>query len=128
MGIVYSPLQIALMTAKLPKAVHRDVILFNIKRWTGPELEAAGAVDASVPATDVLPKALAIAESLKPKGQGAARSTLGGIKRRVYKDVLDALAAGVDADTGARTAGVDPEHANRAGAWVHLELFWLVPR
>ena len=36
--LVYSPLQTAVMTAKLPASMHRDVIVFNSKRWVAPEL------------------------------------------------------------------------------------------
>jgi len=107
LGLVYSPLQTALMTTKLPKSMHRDVILFNAKRWNAKELLDEGAIDGSVPSVEVVSKAFAMAESLKPKGSGAARKVLGGIKRRVYKDVIDALATGGEMDTGARSKGVD---------------------
>mmetsp|Transcript_19884 Transcript_19884/g.34611 ORF Transcript_19884/g.34611 Transcript_19884/m.34611 type:complete len:312 (-) Transcript_19884:15-950(-) len=90
LGLVYGRLQMEVMAAKLPQNMHREVILFNSKRWVAEELLAKGAVDAIAPAADVLPKALEIAGQLKPKGQGAARKALGGIKRGLYKAVLEA--------------------------------------
>ncbi|CAL1152742.1 unnamed protein product [Cladocopium goreaui] len=47
LGLVYSPMQMALMKAKLPPNLHRDVILFNLRRWTASELLVAGAIDAA---------------------------------------------------------------------------------
>eukprot|EP00927_Polykrikos_kofoidii_P056884 TRINITY_DN50975_c0_g1_i1.p1 TRINITY_DN50975_c0_g1~~TRINITY_DN50975_c0_g1_i1.p1 ORF type:complete len:297 (+),score=61.67 TRINITY_DN50975_c0_g1_i1:89-979(+) len=107
LGLVYSPTQIELMKAKLPPTMHRDVIVFNAKRWTGDELAERGVVDATVPAGDVLSKALEIAAKLRPKGEGAARKAMGGIKRGVYKVVLDAVAGGGDMSLVGRTAGVN---------------------
>merc|ERR1719221_983586 len=46
LGIVYAPLQTALMKAKLSVNMHREVILFNRKRWVGPELQEQGVVEA----------------------------------------------------------------------------------
>ncbi|CAE8640151.1 unnamed protein product, partial [Polarella glacialis] len=34
LGLVYAPMQTELMKAKLPASMHRDVILFNRRRWT----------------------------------------------------------------------------------------------
>lgn len=106
LGLVYAPLQIELMTAKLPKNMHREVILFNTKRWLAPDLVTAGVVEHAVPADEVLVKALELAASLKPKGQGPARQALGGIKRRVYKAVLDA-STGEGMGMKGRSKGVD---------------------
>lgn len=107
LGLVYAPTQIELMKAKLPRALHREVILFNTKRWTAQDLAAHGVVEAAVPASEVLPKALELAASLRAKGQGAARRALGGIKRGVYSEMLKALKAGEDMGYAGRTKGVD---------------------
>merc|ERR1719271_1065013 len=107
LGLVYAPVQIALMKAKLPPSMHREVIVFNLKRWTAPDLEATGAIDAAVPAVNVGSRALELAKSLKSKGQGAARKAMGGIKREVYRDVVDALQENVGMQLGGRIKGVD---------------------
>ncbi|CAE7428478.1 ECI3 [Symbiodinium pilosum] len=78
LGLVYAPLQAELMKAKLPRSLHRDVILFNSRRWTAVELLAAGVVDEAVPRHDVLLRAQALAALLRPKGAGPARAALGG--------------------------------------------------
>ena len=77
------------MKAKLPSALHRDVILFNARRWTAPELLAAGAIDAAEPSHQVLPKALQLAQSLRSKGRGPARKVLGALKRGLYREARD---------------------------------------
>eukprot|EP00434_Breviolum_minutum_P011713 symbB.v1.2.010333.t1/scaffold671.1/size323421/14 len=90
LGLVYAPMQMALMKAKLPQNMHRDVILFNSRRWTAPELLLAGAIDAAEPSHLVLPHALKLAQNLRIKGRGAARKALQGIKRGLYHEVLQA--------------------------------------
>jgi len=107
LGLVYAPVQVALMKAKLPQDMHREVIVFNSRRWTGDELAARGVVESSVPAAEVTARALELAASLRPKGRGAARRVLGSIKAAVYKEVLDELATGEDMNYGGRTRGVD---------------------
>jgi len=37
LGLIYAPTQIALMKAKLPQDMHREVIVFNSRRWTAEE-------------------------------------------------------------------------------------------
>ncbi|CAJ1375601.1 unnamed protein product [Effrenium voratum] len=106
LGLVYAPMQMALMKAKLPQSMHRDVILFNSRRWTAQDLLAAGAIDAAKPTQKVLPCAMAMAEALRPKGQGPARQALPALKRGLYHEVLQAVNAGGMAFPG-RTAGVD---------------------
>lgn len=91
LGIVYPPFSTELATAKLDKHMLREVILFNRKRWAAEELVAHGAVDIAAPTSELLEKALELAASLKPKGQGPARKALAGIKQNVYKRVLDAV-------------------------------------
>lgn len=93
--------------AKLPVKMHRDVILFNTKRWTAQDLLEQGVVDAMVPAADVLEKAVSMASSLAAKGRGPARATLGGIKSRLYSEVVPALGAGGEMHQPGRLKGVD---------------------
>lgn len=107
LGLVYSPLQMSIMKAKLPVKMHRDVILFNTKRWTAQDLLEQGVVDAMVPAADVLEKAVSMASSLAAKGRGPARATLGGIKSRLYSEVVPALGAGGEMHQPGRLKGVD---------------------
>jgi len=107
LGLVYAPMQVALMKAKLPQDMHREVILFNTKRWVGPELAARGIVDAAVPSSEVVPKALEMAAALVPKGRGPARKALSGIKHGVYKEVVDAVEQGGDMGYEGRVKGVD---------------------
>lgn len=107
LGLVYAPLQIALMKGKLPPSMQRDVIVYNIKKWNASELEAKGAIDAAVSALEVHARALELAKELKIKGQGAARKAMGPIKRLVYKDVVDALQDNLGMGYGGRTKGVD---------------------
>jgi len=107
LGLVYAPLQIALMKGKLPPSMQRDVIVYNIKKWNASELQATGAVDAVAPSAEVQAKALELAEQVKVKGRGAARKAMGPIKRLVYKDVVDALQDNAGMGYGGRTKGVD---------------------
>lgn len=107
LGLVYSPGQMALMAAKLPQNMHREVILFNTRKWTGEELLAKGVVDAGVPADEVTGRALQLAAEMRPKGQGPARLALGSIKRGLYKHVLQAFEEGKDMDLSGRSRGVD---------------------
>mmetsp|Transcript_91534 Transcript_91534/g.294145 ORF Transcript_91534/g.294145 Transcript_91534/m.294145 type:complete len:119 (+) Transcript_91534:572-928(+) len=95
------------MKAKLPADMHREVILFNSRRWSGADMLQRGAVETAVAAPEVLPRALALAAVLRPKGRGPARLALGGIKRVMYRQVLDALDSWVDMGYGGRTRGVD---------------------
>lgn len=106
LGLIYAPLQVALMKAKLPVDLHREVIVFNNKRWTGNELAQRGVVEAAVPAADVVTKSIELATALKPKGCGPARKALQGIKREVYKEVVEACAAG-GMNMAGTSSGVD---------------------
>lgn len=81
LGLVYAPMQTALMKAKLPASMHRDVILFNSRRWTAQDLMTKGAIDAAVPSDEVLSKCLEMARGLRSKGSGPARKALGGLKK-----------------------------------------------
>eukprot|EP00435_Cladocopium_sp_Y103_P036609 s311_g9.t1 len=106
LGLVYAPMQVALMKAKLPPNLHRDVILFNLRRWTASELLIAGAIDAAELQQMVLPRALQLAQALRLKGRGPARHALPGIKRSLYSEVLEAMNAGEMSFPG-RVRGVD---------------------
>lgn len=100
-------MQIALMKSKLPVSLHRDVILFNARRWSGDELLFYEVVDATVDAADVVPEAMFRAAALKSKGHGVARKALGDIKRLLYSDVLSAAASGGGMDLSGVPQGVD---------------------
>eukprot|EP00662_Eupelagonemidae_sp_cell21_P021411 gene21411-11216_t len=86
----------ALMKAKMPPHMHREVIVFNSRRWQAAELVQHHVVDHSCPPEQVTEQAALLAERLAPKGRGAARKVMQSIKRRVYKDCIDALAAAGD--------------------------------
>lgn len=107
LGLIYAPLQIALMKSKLSPEMQREVIVFNSKRWNGEALAQKGIVECAVPSKQVLAKAMELAASLKPKGSGGARKALGGIKRAVYKDVVEACAAGGGMNMSGTTKGVE---------------------
>ncbi|CAK9031277.1 unnamed protein product [Durusdinium trenchii] len=106
LGLIYAPMQTALMKAKLPQSLHRDVILFNSRRWTAKDLLAAGAIDAAEPLQAVLHKALQLATALRSKGQGPPRKALQGLKQGLYHEVLEALSAGAMSFPG-RVSGVE---------------------
>jgi len=107
LGLIYAPLQIALMKSKLSAEMQREVIVFNSKRWNGEALAQKGVVERAVPSSDVLAKAIELAVSLKPKGSGNARKALGGIKKAVYKEVVEACAAGGGMNMSGTTKGVE---------------------
>jgi len=107
LGLVYAPLQVALMKAKMPVDMHREVIVMNTRKWVAEELVERRVVAHAVPAVRVLSKALELASTLKPKGTGPARKAMGGIKREVYREVIAALGGGGDMGYAGRTRGVD---------------------
>jgi len=78
-----------------------------MKRWDATALKGTGLVDLVAPAAEVPVKALDFAMKLKVKGQGAARKAMGGIKREVYKDVVEALRENAGMQYGGRSKGVD---------------------
>merc|ERR1719487_664664 len=82
LGVVYGPGVGELTKAKMDMHLQREVILFNNKRWTASELADHGFVDIAAPADELMGKALELATSLKPKGQGPARKALGGLHGR----------------------------------------------
>jgi len=93
MGVVFPPFTTEILKAKMDKYLQREIILFNAKRFGAEELAQHGVVDIAAPADEILPKALELAATLKPKGQGPARKALKGIKENVYKGVLEAMKA-----------------------------------
>eukprot|EP01062_Namystynia_karyoxenos_P071387 TRINITY_DN66851_c0_g1_i1.p2 TRINITY_DN66851_c0_g1~~TRINITY_DN66851_c0_g1_i1.p2 ORF type:complete len:275 (+),score=68.83 TRINITY_DN66851_c0_g1_i1:36-860(+) len=93
LGLVYSPFQTELMKAKLPRHMHRDVIVLNARRWKAVELLAEKVVDEACPVGSVLPRAAAAAQRLSAKGRGPARKALQGIKRRVFAQVIAAMSS-----------------------------------
>merc|ERR1719277_2268849 len=54
LGLVYAPVQVELMKAKLPLLMHRDVILFNTRRWAAADLVGQGVVETAVASHEVL--------------------------------------------------------------------------
>ena len=107
LGLVYSPLQTAVMTTKLPTSMFRDVIIMNNRRWAADELVEREVIESAVPSDEVVPAALELAQTLKAKGVGPARAAMGGIKAAVYKPVLDALEVQGAMGYSGRTKGVD---------------------
>ena len=109
LGIVYSAFQVALMKAKLPQHMHRDVITYNSRRWSAPELLASHAVDRVAVGHEVSSNAQDLAQALTRSGAGVAhqRAARGRIKRLLYEPVLEALAHGDSGlmDLGGRPAG-----------------------
>jgi len=107
LGLVYAPVQVHLMKAKLPVDMQREVIIFNRKRWQASELMTRNVVEAAVPASEVMPRAMTLAQELRAKGKGPARSVLGKLKTMVYRQVVDSLELGGDMLLDGRTEGVD---------------------
>jgi enoyl-CoA hydratase/carnithine racemase len=70
-----------------PQVAHRAML--TGKRFSAEEALACGIVDEHAPEADVLPKAIALAQDLAPKG----RSTLGAIKRNAFSGLLGLLEA-----------------------------------
>ena len=91
LGVVYSSFQIELMKSKMPPFMHREVICFNSTRWLANELLDHHVVDHAVPAASVLAESLKLANKLKEKGKGPSRGAMEPIKRKVYRQVLEAL-------------------------------------
>lgn len=107
LGLIYAPMQTALMKAKLPTSMHRDVILFNARKWNAQDLLQQGAIDALAPSGEVLGKALEMAKQLQSKGQDSARKALQGLKKGLYKEVLEACEQGGDMGYVGRVKGID---------------------
>lgn len=119
LGGVYPPFLIECMKCKMDNYLQREVIMFNRKRFVAEELAQHGVVDVAVHSSEVMAKALELATSLKPKGTGPARAALGGIKKNVYKTVLDSMSEKGAGGGGPRIKGqvyAPPPKASMAGA------------
>jgi enoyl-CoA hydratase/carnithine racemase len=84
--IPFRPGMAALLRARLPAAVLRDLALSGAKLG-GREAAAAGVVDAALPETELLPRTLERADALSRKD----RRTFARMKERLYGDVAAAL-------------------------------------
>ena len=88
LGLPLAPGMTALIASRLSPTVLRDLLLTG-KRVGGAEAAANGIVDESVPAGDVVPRALARAGELAGKG----REIYAALKRGLYRDAIELLAA-----------------------------------
>lgn len=88
-GQVTQPMVQEIIKAKCDDYLQREGMIFNNKRFGGEECAKHGAVDIAAPNDEILEKGLELAQSLVAKGKGPARKALGGIKRNVYKTILD---------------------------------------
>jgi enoyl-CoA hydratase/carnithine racemase len=88
-NLPFAPGMSALILAKLDPSVSRDLMLSG-RRIGGTEALALRAVDETAEADQLLPRAVARAESLAAKD----RATYGAIKRRMYGPVLRLLDEG----------------------------------
>ena len=90
--IPLAPGMTALIKSRLTPAVFRDTILTGM-RLGGDDALRRGIVDEAVPAAEVLPRAVARAAALAGKDRGI----YGALKRGMYADTLELLAAGAPA-------------------------------
>jgi enoyl-CoA hydratase/carnithine racemase len=86
LGLPFTPGMNALLVAKLPKRTAHEAMTTG-RRYTAPEAEAAGIVDATAAEGAVVSTAIERAAALV----GKAGSALGEIKHRLYADALAAL-------------------------------------
>jgi enoyl-CoA hydratase/carnithine racemase len=77
----------ALIRARLPKMVAHEAMV-TARRYGGSEAAARQIVDHAVSETELLPKAIEIAQGLA----GKDRDTIAVIKRQMYADVIDVFA------------------------------------
>jgi enoyl-CoA hydratase/carnithine racemase len=84
--IPFRPGMLALLRAKLPPALLRDLVLTGAKLG-GREAAAAGVVDVALPEPGLLPRALERADELARKD----RRTTAKMKERMYGEVASAL-------------------------------------
>jgi len=95
-GLVYSSGMTELMRAKVPQQMWNDMLCFG-KRYQCPDLVHSGVVNDTALASDLRIKALEMANGLKSKGKDQkTRETLLGIKRHLYKGVVEALGKDVE--------------------------------
>ena len=88
LGIIYSKFQTKLMAYKLPKAMHREVILFNSKRWVAQDLLKAGVVDEVALPEEMKWKTIQLANRVQKPSGSAFRATMHGIKVNLYDGIL----------------------------------------
>jgi enoyl-CoA hydratase/carnithine racemase len=86
LGLPFTPGMNALLVAKLPKRTAHEAMT-TARRYTAPEAEAAGILDATADETSVVSTAIERASALASKASPA----LGEIKARLYADALAAL-------------------------------------
>eukprot|EP00658_Telonema_sp_P-2_P014376 TRINITY_DN15468_c0_g1_i5.p1 TRINITY_DN15468_c0_g1~~TRINITY_DN15468_c0_g1_i5.p1 ORF type:complete len:270 (+),score=87.70 TRINITY_DN15468_c0_g1_i5:216-1025(+) len=91
-GLVYSPGMTALMVAKTPRSMHRDMIVYG-KRYGFPELLENNVVDDVAPQAHLLLRnTFALAAKVAPKGSSPQyRRTMSAIKTNLYSTAVDAL-------------------------------------
>jgi enoyl-CoA hydratase/carnithine racemase len=87
LGLPFTPGMNALLVAKLPKRTAHESMT-TARRYTAPEAETAGILDATAEETAVVSTAIERATALA----GKASPALGEIKTRLYADAVDALA------------------------------------
>ena len=85
-GLPFTPGMNALLVARLPRRAAHESMTTG-RRYTAPEAEAAGIIDATAAQDQVLAAAVERAAPLA----GKAGSALGEIKQRLYADALTAL-------------------------------------
>jgi enoyl-CoA hydratase/carnithine racemase len=92
-GAVYSPGMTELMRSKVPHRVVRDMMTFA-RRFSGPELLSEGVLEAACPLDELLAAAKKTVEPWLGKGRkgNGGLSTMGGIKRVLYKEAVELLA------------------------------------
>jgi enoyl-CoA hydratase/carnithine racemase len=87
LGLPFSPGMNALLVAKLPRRTAHEAMTTG-RRYTAPEAEAAGILDATAAEDAVVSAAVERAAALV----GKAGPALGEIKSRLYADAVSALA------------------------------------
>jgi enoyl-CoA hydratase/carnithine racemase len=88
LGLPFTPGMNALLVAKLPKRTAHEAMT-TARRYTAPEAEAAGILDATAEESAVVSTSIAHAAALASKASPA----LGEIKTRLYADAVAALAS-----------------------------------
>lgn len=90
-GLVYSVGMTELMKAKLPQPLWNDTLCFG-RRFACPELLQHGVVNSAPLASELLPRAMEIAQGLRSKGKDEKiRQTQRGIKQNLYRDAVAVL-------------------------------------
>jgi enoyl-CoA hydratase/carnithine racemase len=92
-GAVYSPGMTSLMRSKVPQRVLRDMMTFA-RHYSGPELLDEGVLEVACPLEELLEAAKKTVEPWLGKGRrkDGGLSTMGSIKRVLYKEAVELLA------------------------------------